>query len=322
MSNFKYKIIGFFRFFLGFVIVLFSVETLVKAQSILINGGFETGNLDGWIKQGHIVAITQDKLDPYTLNSLHSVAEGKYAVQIGDAIPWGAQRNTQNSSILQQTIVPALSNGQQKAVLQFSYAVVANDPPSHPEIEKPLFAIKITDLTTSESVYNTDYVYTSQTSNKWFLGVDAEGVTRSRIGADRWVFKPWENIEIDLTSRVGHLIEFEFLVRDCNYGAHAAYGYLDDVHVGTPKKVTMPRTEGNPVPAQYPSPSIFDILWGYFDQFQLPLELLYCLLVPILIGVMYKFLKSKPAPGGISSGPVKKRVRTSESEGGGGGIAG
>ena len=134
-------------------LLVLGLHRLMPARSqhaaVLVNGTFETGNLDGWQVDGN-ATVVQNLMDLFTNNSLHTVAEGQFAARIGDEMPWQNQP-PQSSSLSQEVIVPAAGNGQ-KTVLQFAYAVVADDPPSHPEADKPLFRARVTNVTKQQTL--------------------------------------------------------------------------------------------------------------------------------------------------------------------------
>lgn len=266
-------------------IALFFTGAIVAQQpNVLVNGDFETGDLTGWQVTGDVVVVG-DSLDTYTVGSLHAVGEGNYAAKIGDEIAW-AVAGPQMSSIAQEFVVPKSSGLLDKVVLQFAYAVVANDPPSHSEPDKPFFRVNVTDLTTQESLYDTDVVFTSQTSGEWYLGAGPNGLPLDPVFAlgsgDRWVFQAWTPVEIDLKGREDHQVRVDFTVRDCNPTAHAAYGYLDAIHVGRPQPVDLPPLEGNPQLAPFLKPNILGRLFGVGEGLG-SLWWLLCCLLPLLL---------------------------------------
>jgi hypothetical protein len=278
------------------VVLLASVTDLTADDNVIANGDFETGDFSGWITSGD-VTVVQDALDPLTDNAMHAVAQGGYSAMVGDQIPW-AVKGPQRSTISQKVTVQKLAAGQKRVVLQFSYAVVANDPPSHPEPDKPYFTVTVLDLNTGESLYDTSYVYTSQTSKEWYLGKrpDQSLPTRgfSTLSGDRWVFVPWRNIEVDLTPRVGHQISLLFEVRDCNPTAHAAYGYLDNIRVGTPMSIKLPDLTHEPPRADWVDPNIINNVLLFIETWKIwP----WCLLLPILLLLLWLlllFLRRRP----------------------------
>lgn len=261
------------------LVALGSTAPAIADSNVLVNGDFEDGTVRGWQTQGN-VTIVSDGVDSYTNGALKTVGGGTRSARIGDDIPWGRNpASNQTSSIAQEAVVPAAEIGQSKVVMQFAYAVVANDPAQHSEPDKPLFRVFVRDITSNEVLYDTDLRYTSQTSGKWYLGAGDQFASLSR--ADRWVFTPWQAVEIDLTNRVGHRIRMEFVVRDCNPGAHPAYGYLDHVGVGSPRQIDTPQLIGNPPLAPFEAPGIIDLVNGFSDLQGLPWWLLCCLL-PLL----------------------------------------
>lgn len=227
------------------------IRAVGQAEDVL-NWDFESGDIGGWTTTGQVQVIT-DTIDLLTDNAMHTVAQGQYAIMVGDHIPW-SQVGDQLSSIERTISVPPEID----SVLQLSYAVVANDPPSHSEAEKPYFSLQVRDLTTNEDLPVSDLKYTSQTSQEWFLGRSPATQSLldqlfSFVGSDRWVFIPWRNETIDLKGRAGHRILVRFSVRDCNPKAHAAYGYLDNIRVGPYGTAqTLPSLLKQPQPAGVP----------------------------------------------------------------------
>ena len=246
---------------------------------------FESGAVGDWQASGQ-VQVTSDTIDQLTDNAMHSVAQGQYSIMVGDAVPWGERGD--EFSVIERTIqIPQIA----KPMLQYSYAVVANDPPSHPETDKPYFQLWVRDLTTAEDLPVSAFKYTSQTNQEWFLGQPPIGTSISQssfsqIGGDRWVFIPWKNEKVDLTGRGGHQLLINFTVRDCSQTAHAAYGYLDNIRVG-PEVVqpALPALVKQPPPAGTPPDAGF--LAGPLnvtEQMHLwPWCLLPLLLLPLLL---------------------------------------
>lgn len=277
------------------LVALGSTAPAIADSNVLVNGDFEDGTVRGWQTQGN-VTIVSDGVDAYTNGALKTVGGGARSARIGDERPWqGSPSANQNSSIAQEALVPAVELGQTKVVMQFAYAVVANDPPSHREPDKPLFRVLVQDLSSAEVLYDTDQRYTSQTSGKWYLGTGDQFASLS--GADRWVFTPWQAVEIDLTKRVGHRIRMEFIVRDCNLGAHAAYGYLDHVGVGSTRQIDTPQLIGNPPLAPFVDPGIIDLINGFSDLQRLPWWLLCCLLPLLALLLLSMWLISRSQRG-------------------------
>lgn len=273
----------------GFTVPSGALRTSTYAQSVSDDSwDFEDNALGDWQSSGE-VAVVGMAIDPLTANTMSTVAQGQYSVQVGDAVPWGTA-GSQFSAIEREVTVASVAN----PVLQYSYAVVANDPPSHPEIEKPYFQLQIRDLTTGELLPVSDLKYTSQTNQEWFLGQspDGQSVFQSSFGivnGDRWVFIPWKQEKIDLQGRAGHQLLIRFELRDCDPSAHAAYGYLDSIHVGSEIILPpLPALVSQPVPAGAPAdPGLFAPVLNPVEQWRIwPL----CLLIPLLLAGILGFM--------------------------------
>jgi len=271
-----------------FVVVMvtwfFMTDSAASQQSIVVvNGDFENGDLNGWQIEGES-SIVATGFDSFANGSLQRVAGGNFSAMIGDEIPWGGNGIQQSS--LEQTVNLPEDYGT-NAVLQFAYAVVANDPPNHPEEDKPRFRVVVEDITANKTLTDTEYIYTSQSSSNWYLG---QGTNLSvyqpfyTLNSDRWIFQPWKEVQIPISGLEGHKIRIRFEVRDCNWGAHPAYGYLDAVSVGSPIPIQLPALVGNPSPAQYITPPF----WAPILQSLEKLHLIWlCCLLPLLFGLLF-----------------------------------
>ncbi len=249
---------------------------------------------------------------------MHTVAQGQYSLVVGDSVPWG-EAGDQFSSIERVIEVPQIAN----PVLQFSYAVVANDPPDHAEVDKPYFELEVRDQTTQELLPASAAKYTSQTSQDWFLGTPPvnQSFTRSsfnQINGDRWVFIPWKNQKLDLTKRQGHQILVKFTVRDCNPRAHAAYGYIDNIRVGADGPLpSLPALIKQPQPAGVPlSPGLLAPIMNFVEQHALwpwcllPLLLLLGLLAYLLLRRRVTHVPEAPLDLPSGPRPTDSRVPT------------
>lgn len=258
---------------------------------------FEAGTVGDWQTSGQVQVIT-DTIDLLTDSAMHSVAQGKYSVMVGDATPWG-YGGDQFSSIEHTIQIPHID----KPVLQFSYAVVANDPPSHPDTDKPYFQVQVRDLTAGDVLPVSDFKYTSQTNQEWFLGQPPANTSLSQssfyqIAGDRWVFIPWKHEKVDLAGRSGHQLLVNFTVRDCNPQAHAAYGYVDNIHVGQEETLpALPALVKQPVPAgPPPGAGLLAGTLNFTEQTHIwPWCLLPLLLIPLAL--LWYFLSRKKVTG-------------------------
>jgi hypothetical protein len=168
----------------------FMIQTVHAQDEARQIWNFEDGSLGGWSSAGQVQTIP-DGIDPLTDDAVRSVAEGRYSVMIGDSIPWSV-RGDQFSSIQRTATVPQADG---KPLLQFSYTVVANDPPAQAETVKPYFQLKVRDPTTGDVLPVSNFKYNSQTSQEWFLGRPPADQSLSQHGfiqlrGDRWIFIP------------------------------------------------------------------------------------------------------------------------------------
>lgn len=277
------------------LLVLASLQTPPASAQNELSWDFENGDLSDWNKSGQVEVVGAGS-DEQTDQAMEQVAEGSQSLRVGDAIPWG-QGGAQFSSIERSVIVPADDGN---PMLQFSYAVVANDPAGHPEQEKPFFSISIQDLTTGETLQGGNFLYSDRTSADWFLGVgpgDAGALSRSfsRISGDRWVYVPWRHEQIDLGDRIGHEIRFTFTLRDCIPNAHAAYGYLDNIRVGAETEPPpLPALLKTPVPAGAPpETTLIQSFMTVLERYALwP----WCLLAPLALAALWLFLRRRRGP--------------------------
>ncbi len=280
------------------VLVVFASSGFLSLQTSTSfqNGDFELGNLDGWSYDGQVVIVSVGT-DASTDNHLQRVAEGQYSAMVGDEVPWMSAEEYQES-YMEQTIQLSQSISSD-TVLEFAYAVVANDPPDHPDTDKPRFRVLVSDLNSNKLLLDTEYLYTSQTSNDWYLGAGSTNPVWNQpyytLAGDRWVFRPWKLVSIPLSGLDGHQLTIRFEVRDCNYGAHAIYGLLDSVRIGSPSNMTLPDLQGDPQQAVYIAPPFWAPLLHWFEQ--LGAIWLCCLLPLLLLGLLlYKMFKRKPRP--------------------------
>ena len=253
-------LVGFLGVFL--ILIAFTIPGNAKPINIITNGGFEDG-LNGWTTSGQVEIVSGTAFDEYSGGYLPMVAQGINSARLGDPEPWWLEDDKDQFSSLQQEFEVNASTTNN--VLQFAYAVVAYDPPSHMEEDRPWFQVTVTDLTDPSTPPLMDtYAFTDQESGKWYVAKGGQtGAVHMPFhwtGGDAWVFIPWTEVIIPLDDFAGHRIQVKFEVRDCNLGAHAAYGYLDAAHVGAPTTLQLPGLggDGNPQVAVYSDPPF----WG------------------------------------------------------------
>ena len=174
------------------------------------------------------------------------------------------------------------------------------------------------DLTANQTLMDTQYLYTSQSSKDWYLGSGASNQVWNQpyyaMASDRWVFRPWKQVSVPLSGLGGHQVNIRFEVRDCNYGAHAIYGYLDDVRVGSPEDKKMPDLQGNPQQAIYIAPPFWAPILFWFEQWGLTWL---CCLIPLLLLLLLLWLlfrKRKQSVGIGTAHPDYSKKASPENE--------
>jgi len=287
--------------------------SVIHAQTTSSSWDFENGSLSDWTTTGQ-VQIIGASIDQLTDGHMTNVAQGQYSLRVGDDVPW-AESGDQFSTVERTMVVPQADG---KPVLQFSYAVVADDPPAHDEIDKPFFRVEVRDLTRGDVLPVGNFKYTSQISKEWFLGraPNGQGISQSgfsQLSGDRWVFIPWKQEVVDLSDRIGNQVQIIFTVRDCNPTAHAAYGYLDNISLGA--KVTpppLPALIGQPIPAgPPPAPTLLQQSATWLERYGFwP----WCLLLPFLLLLLaagiWLFRRSRVVPAtGENASTRQQRTR-------------
>lgn len=204
------------------------------------NGGFETGNVVGWIRGGgnrsavlrsairvedylpggtrydsavanEELSIVNPGMDPKFPNQIEStVRTGNYALRIGNTIP-----DTHVSVISQQIDNYLFEN------IYFSWLAVLQADDSLEEAS--IFIIELRDITQGDIAISKNYsvAISSTTVPSIFRSVTTLGHT--------YFYTNWqtEQLAID-SSRKGHSFRLTVLVADCTNGGHLGYMYVDN----------------------------------------------------------------------------------------------
>lgn len=221
------------------------VLTVASANaSTFVNGGFETGDLSGWIGGGGSWAGSTPVVVPYT----------------GGALPTASAYNggTPNNTVVSAGVDPITG---QNMVFNGNYAVRVND--SNNDYSASTLRQSVTNYTDTDIYFQwnavleeshtpTDSDYFSLTLRDDTAGADL--LTRSYSSATApgiftqfgsWYGSGWQLEHIDLAALgvIGHDLTLSLLASDCPYGGHAGYVYLD----GFAPTITPPGPN-NPVP--------------------------------------------------------------------------
>lgn len=221
------------------------------AGASFVNGGFDAGNLDGWLFSSdsgtaNYVALapgatsyastsnggTSAQLmttgpDPHTgIDQIYGSPNG---VRVGDDLAWGYTGGGTIYNRIQQSGVVTDEGAGDPGFLYFAWAAVL-EISNHDYFSTPFFQVNVTDTTTGASVYDVQHY-------------EADAGAWSTVGG--WQYSTnanpadptgWNVVALDLASlgvSVGDNLTLSAIARDCTPSAHAMYVYLDGFG-GTP----------------------------------------------------------------------------------------
>lgn len=218
---------------LAVIAVLFMGTTSAFAASF-INGGFEDGNWNGWTtgsgswSSSMGLGIPQN-IDLYlpggARNDGGTIFNAKSAIVtpgndpvVGALLPtvhasggsYAARVNNWDSGYHVSAIGQTVTDYTDPKIY-FAWAAVLQS--SHNATDSDYFALKLTDDTTSEILYNV--AFSSATTPGYF----------HQIGS--WYYSDWQLQTLDVSGREHHNFTLKVLGSDCPYGGHGGYVYLD-----------------------------------------------------------------------------------------------
>ena len=181
------------------------------------NIGFENGNFTNWTRTtgsytaccpnpGGAQTVVSSGLDPYGHFSVRnpSSTDG-FSVKLG---------NTSVGAIADQLEFQFVVSQSNKFV-EYNYAVVFEEP-GHPIYAQPKF----------ESAFYKNGVEIPCSKFEATAASNLPGFFQSDV-SPRVLYKPWSRVVVDLSNYVGDTILVKFTNRDCDFGAHFGYSYLD-----------------------------------------------------------------------------------------------
>lgn len=194
------------------------------------NAGFELGNANGWAAQSGVIGNYTGGIN-FSINTPNNNPAQQTLVTNGNDEVGGFPRVC--NLIVGNTSSVRLGNaqngsGQENISYQFTvstatpyftyyYAVVLESAATlHTAPDQPRFSVRMTDGT------NTPILC---------AGYEVNGSNAVNIGGFTNVggalYKPWDAVIIPLQSYIGQCVTITFETRDCNFGDHYGYAYID-----------------------------------------------------------------------------------------------
>ncbi len=241
--------------------------TLILPSSCLawVNGGFETGNTNGWTVTSGVgstpyamPSVSIVTPGPATLTNgtfnfasicpppsicLNAVYSGNYAAELfsgfGDAYheDWASIQQTDTVPVTQPILTVSFA-----AVLEGHHYLLPDTTPSaDADVE---FDIQVGGMTVYSEIYSwyTDYPPVAVTTPNPVLPVPIYPVTLIFDGAINnyafsggvtsgpvtWAHLPWTQYAYDFTSYIGQQVTIKYTAFDCSGDEHYCFAYLDD----------------------------------------------------------------------------------------------
>lgn len=198
-----------------------------------VNGGFESADFSGWIKNGGsfdgVYHYTGDPAKSTIVTStsgsdpivgINMVYSGNYSARINDGDSYYTGWGDYHFSTITQSVVWNDPN------IYFAWAAVLEEP-GHPHAYEPNFSVKLTDLTKGVVLY--DMFFASDTIPPGLLHMVGD-----------WKYTDWQVVNLDTSGVMGDTLELTLLASDCGYGGHSGYAYLDGFGAAPPPPGPVP----------------------------------------------------------------------------------
>lgn len=149
---------------------------------------------------------------PNTNNN--SSSSSPNAVRIGNAV------NGYGAELLSKRFIVTPT----EPVIRFWYAVVLQNPAGHSAQSQPTFEVRVLDDSTGLPIPG---VVNLGCGNPLIANL-ANPFFQVKAGPTPVVYKDWSCAQIDLSRHVGQTVTVQFVTKDCGYGGHWGYAYVDD----------------------------------------------------------------------------------------------
>jgi len=221
------------------------VASPAMAGLSFVNGGFENGNLDGWLfssdsgsasyaalpagstsnpsssNGGLSAALVGFGVDAHT--GINTTYGGSYAARVGDDLAWGYSGGGTIYNRMKQTGAVVAEADGSVGFVYFAWAAIEKES-GHSTTATPFFQVKLTnDTQGGPPIYDVSHYETD--GGAWtdvgFWKHSTNGNPLDPTG--------WNVVGIDLTGLavVGDMLTLEVIARDCTPSAHAMYVYVD-----------------------------------------------------------------------------------------------
>ncbi|MEY4875810.1 MAG: hypothetical protein RL708_959, partial [Bacteroidota bacterium] len=160
--------------------------------------------------------------DPFSGLPMVCPASGNnYSLQLGNA-----ERNAHAERVISQFLVTGVNSS-----LIYRYAAVMEDislTSHHTRIDRPRLAFAVYDIGTPAATYPTPIKMDCASFIQWLPTLDSVYLYPGWFaGASNTVCSNWIPVAVNLSSKVGHIIQMVFTTADCAQTGHFGYAYID-----------------------------------------------------------------------------------------------
>lgn len=217
--------------------VLIAIAICVSpAQALFTNGGFETGNTNGWTIVGDHSVISSFTPQFNNTSGWNSNIPyyGNYSLLLGSGDVGNVWDNNRQSTATQTDTISAadIANG---AKLFFRWGAILEEPTNladHTDAQQPYFSVKV-------SVNAAQVYFFEQRANQ--TGFTKIGTNATGDAGDIWYGQ--DIAEFDLTAyAAGDSVKIDLFVKDCGLGGHGGLVFLDGFGTVKPPPIPVPST--------------------------------------------------------------------------------
>jgi hypothetical protein len=191
-------------------------KSLVVGSADMIVGTYNTSTTAG-VDPIFDYYLKHTDANTTSLTTLAMYNNGSKALRINND-----DNSFHTSSATQTAIIPSLAT----PTLKFAWAAVLEDP-GHDLANQPFVEVQVYDETAKTYILHQHYVSGIPSFGGWARLSNSNGTPVSPSGTP-WNVIPWQTVNLDVSSAVGHSVTVRVIASDCGYGGHGGYAYLDD----------------------------------------------------------------------------------------------